>query len=404
MIAENISECCGCGGCKNICPVNAITISLWQNGNRTAVIDKSKCIKCSACDTVCPIQNDNKKLFPVKVFAAWNTDRGQQLNSSSGGIAAAMMHYCLGMRNTDCYATIWERETGCRIKKIENDDDLNNAVGSKYIESQCEFAFEFIKESLIKGKNIVFIGLPCQCAAIRLFFNAFLDKILLVDLICHGGVPGIYFKQHLEMLEKKYNKVADKVTFRNPVQGYCLSLYEKSSNRAFYAEKMHSARDLYFLGFRENLIFKETCYQCQYANEKRFSDITIGDYSGLGTLWEYNEKERKVNCVLIMTKKGEDFIELLHNIGLISLVARPLSEPMSAKGNPQLRAPNKITKEHLAFIELYEKSGDFEKSIKKVLRGCALRMQFLNFLFLVYRLFRFVPRRLWWKVNGAKQK
>ena len=404
MISEEISECCGCGACKNICPVNAISLTIKKNGNKTATIEHEKCLKCNKCDIVCPIQNDNIKKFPIKVFAGWNSNKKQQLNSSSGGIASATMHYCLESIDFDCYATIWNYEKGCYIKKIENVDDLNNAIGSKYIESQTEFSFTNIEESLKQGKNIVFIGLPCQCAAIKLTFSKFIDKIILIDLICHGGVPNTYFEQHLNHIEKRNKKKTDTLSFRNPVQGFCLSLFEKGSKHPYYEKKMHDGQDLYYLAFRENLIFREACYKCQYANEKRFSDITIGDYSGLGTLWEYTEKERKVNCILVMTEKGSEFIQKLQTLGLISIIERPLSEPMSGKGNPQLRAPNKITKRHIKFLELYEKNNDFEKSIKKVLSGYAFRVKFQIFCFFIYRLIRFIPRRLWWKINGTKQK
>lgn len=402
MISGNIDECCGCGACQNVCPVNTINLILAQNGNRTAEINYDLCIKCNKCNKVCPIQNENNKLFPISVFVGWNTNKSQQLRGSSGGVASAIMHYALESSDTDCYATVWYYEIGCYTKRIDNIEDLNNATGSKYIESQTEFCFNDIKESLTKGKKIIFIGLPCQCAAIKLFFNKFLERIILIDLICHGGVPDIYFKQHLKKIEKKYSKVTEKLSFRNPVQGYCLSLFEKGSNRPFYSNKMHGGKDLYYLAFRENLIFKEACYKCQYANEKRVTDITIGDYSGLGDLWEYTGKEKKVNCILVMTEKGKQFIELLTTNNLLNLIERPLSEPMSGKGNPQLREPNKITAKHVKFIEYYKKNKNFERAINKVLYGISLKIQFENFCFFIYRCFRFIPRRIWWKINGTK--
>ncbi len=41
-------KCNGCGSCKDICPVNAITI---ENG-KAAVSDD--CIECGACVSQCP--------------------------------------------------------------------------------------------------------------------------------------------------------------------------------------------------------------------------------------------------------------------------------------------------------------------------------------------------------------
>lgn len=400
MILENASDCCACGACKNVCPVNAIELTTKVSGNRSVTIDKSKCIKCGKCNKVCPIQNYNKKNFPVNVYAAWNSDKESQLKSSSGGIANAVMNYALSLENTECFATVWNYEIGCYTKKIETIEDIENAIGSKYLESKSEYCFDEIKQSLSFGKKIIFIGLPCQCAAVGLYFQKYRDKIILVDLVCHGGVPEVYFKQHIQNIEKKYKKSVDKIIFRTPVQGFCLSLFEKDSTQPFYKRKMHSAKDLYYLAFRENLIFKESCYRCQYANEKRFTDITIGDYSP-GALWEYNGP-RKINCMLVMTERGNQLVDNLLTSNLIKVIERPLSEPYSSKGNPQLRAPNKITKKHLDFIKYYEKTQDFDYSIKKVLKGYSYKVRIQNFGYFLFRCVRFIPRRLWWKINGKK--
>ncbi len=44
------TACIGCGACRNICPVDAIT------GEQKAqhLIDEGRCIECSACGRVCP--------------------------------------------------------------------------------------------------------------------------------------------------------------------------------------------------------------------------------------------------------------------------------------------------------------------------------------------------------------
>ena len=44
--------CKGCGACKKVCPVGAISGEL--KGQH--VIDQSKCIKCGACMTKCPFK------------------------------------------------------------------------------------------------------------------------------------------------------------------------------------------------------------------------------------------------------------------------------------------------------------------------------------------------------------
>ena len=148
---------------------------------------------------------------------------------------------------------------------------------------------------------------------------------------------------------------------------------------------MHSGKDLYYLAFRDNLIFREKCYSCLYANEKRLADITIGDYSGLGELWDYTGAERKVNCLLVNNQYGENLIAIIKEKNLISYLERPLSEPYSAIGNPQLRAPNKISKKRLRFLDSYKKTQNFDYSIK---RG-------LGKLYILKTRVSFLPQGIW---------
>ena len=43
-------KCTGCGACKEICPVEAITIV-----DDVAVVDESTCIDCGQCVEECPV-------------------------------------------------------------------------------------------------------------------------------------------------------------------------------------------------------------------------------------------------------------------------------------------------------------------------------------------------------------
>lgn len=58
MISFNFDEyCCGCGSCKNSCPVNAIAMKANFEGFLMPEINKEICINCDKCDKVCPYEN-----------------------------------------------------------------------------------------------------------------------------------------------------------------------------------------------------------------------------------------------------------------------------------------------------------------------------------------------------------
>ena len=50
-------ECTGCGACFNLCPLNAIKMTLDNNGFLQPVINKEICIDCGMCLKKCPVIN-----------------------------------------------------------------------------------------------------------------------------------------------------------------------------------------------------------------------------------------------------------------------------------------------------------------------------------------------------------
>ena len=58
--------------------------------------------------------------------------------------------------------------------------------GSKYVQAYTIEALTELKRTLKEDKNVLFIGTPCECEAARSVANGNEEKLLTVDLICHG--------------------------------------------------------------------------------------------------------------------------------------------------------------------------------------------------------------------------
>ena len=73
--------------------------------------------------------------------------------------------------------------------------------------------------------------------------------------------------------------------------------------------------------FLRSLIYRDCCYDCPFASEKRITDITIGDYWGIEKFHKEisAEKNNKAwSCVLVNTKQGMELIDrYAKNIKLI---------------------------------------------------------------------------------------
>lgn len=65
-----------------------------------------------------------------------------------------------------------------------------------------------IKNQLKDGYEVIFIGLPCQVAALRTYLKIDFRNLILVDIICHGTPPQVYLDEHIHYFE---NKKAEKL-------------------------------------------------------------------------------------------------------------------------------------------------------------------------------------------------
>lgn len=53
VLFNHKEECCGCGACYNICPVDAITMVEDEYGFDYPFINEEKCIRCKKCIKIC---------------------------------------------------------------------------------------------------------------------------------------------------------------------------------------------------------------------------------------------------------------------------------------------------------------------------------------------------------------
>lgn len=396
--------CSGCGACIKICPQKCIDLIENKIGALVAEINENRCINCNLCHTVCHINVKKDYVFPKKVFAAWSCNEITHSEAASGGIASEIMKYAI---NNDYFimGTRFYREKGVVFEVVKSLDDIIWAKDSKYVYSNMQNCFEQYANKLSKNIKSVFIGLPCQVSALKCYLNLkkiSFENIIFVDIICHGVPPFKFLVEHLKFIEKKKEYIT-KVRFRNPGNVFLLQCYT-AEGTLIYKRGMHED-DAYYRSFALNLNFRDNCYACQYAREERISDFTIGDYSGLGQLWPYKGSKNQVSVILTNSDKGRFFLDKLYCDNQIELIERPLAEPFSAVGNPQLRHPSIPFKTRNLFIDEYLKNEDYERAANKALRWVLVKYQlekpFLQILNFVRKILpqklKLVLKKIWGK-------
>lgn len=356
------SLCTGCHACINSCGKKAISMQPDSLGFLYPKIDASLCVDCGLCAKICPVNHPPKAVYPTQVYAVQSADMADLMSSTSGGAASVFSQYVLSQGGV-VYGCSGKDVAHVRHVRIENPTDLYQLKGSKYVQSHIGLIFQQVRIDLKSGRKVLFIGTPCQIAGLRNFLRIDYDGLVTVDLVCHG-VPS----QQLLLDEVERNKIAayDSIAFRrkgDSAKDFKYGFYAKHNNRLIYAKDY--PRGYYIFGFMTGLFLRNSCYSCHWASSNRCSDITIGDFWGLGNLCHNKiDKERGVSEVLLNTEKGASFFEASKK--LCNFESRNLEEAIN--GNGRFKHPSERHPLYYQFQQMYVKKG-FTQSCRKCLRN-----------------------------------
>lgn len=294
------NKCCGCYGCYNICPVNAISMKDDKYGFKYPVVDKEKCINCGMCEKVCPILNKPKHNNKPIAYAAYNKNENERMQSSSGGIFTLIAKEILKNEGV-VYGASFDNNFLVKHTRIDNINDIKKLRTSKYVQSQIENTYKMAKKDLNDQKIVLFTGTPCQVNGLYAYLQKNYDNLYTQDIICHGVPSPKVWEKYLQYRKYKDQKQPNKINFREKVpsgwNGFSLSFDD-------YYNAEHD-KDGYMKMFLQNVSLRESCYACKFKDKNRISDITLADFWGINTVEPEMSDDKGISLVIVNSGKGK---------------------------------------------------------------------------------------------------
>ena len=230
---NDLGNCCHCGLCLSICPLDCIDLS-----TNYLYIDEETCIKCGLCYSVCPqsfsfdeMYNSFKKMdssikksesfgYYNNLYSAMTRIDAFKEKSQHGGIATTLLYYLLNNNLVDAVITIKHSKSFWKpkIEIIEDKSELYNTTGRIYSHSPILSILDKVK----KYDRVAIVALPCMIRAlvkasffpIKLpFFNNIKYKI---GLFC---IESFSYENIAQLLNEKFNIDIEEITKMNIVKG-----------------------------------------------------------------------------------------------------------------------------------------------------------------------------------------
>ena len=327
------------------CPKHSISLYEDEEGFLYPKIDDKTCIDCGLCEKVCPILNPQEKIQPQEVLAVKNPNEEERMASSSGGVFLPLAREVV-KKGGVVFGAVYDEQWEVHHVFAEKMDDVYPMMGSKYLQSRIENTYKEAERFLKQGREVMFVGSPCQIAGLRTFLrNKEYPNLLAVDFLCHGvPSPGIWRRYLAETyggydVKKQSRRQAtagknsvllSSLNAKSPIgdikfrdkgesgwKKFRFVVRQKSASKADQNTVLSS--DIHYdnpfmRGFLSDIYLRPSCYECKCKNGVNHSDLTIGDYWAARVTDQDFDDDKGLGLVLVNTAKGKTYFDKLNMI------------------------------------------------------------------------------------------
>jgi coenzyme F420-reducing hydrogenase beta subunit len=274
-------------------------------------IDNKKCVECGLCEKNCPMNQTQAERTgetkTPKAFAVINQNEEIRMQSSSGGVFTLLAEKIIndgGVVFGARFKEDWEVEHDY----TETIEGLAAFRGSKYVQSKLGNSYKKARTFLEAGKNVLFTGTPCQIGGLKSCLQKDYEKLMCVDIICHGVPSPKVWQKYVEFRENIAKSKTRKIAFRRKNCGWMqFSLSFNFVNDGEYCQTLQN--DMYMQAFLKDLCLRKSCYNCGFKTIQRNSDITIADFWGVQNVTPEMFDDKGTSLVLIQSHKGEEIFD-----------------------------------------------------------------------------------------------
>lgn len=327
-LLANKNGCFGCGACAAACPAEAIRMEPDAEGFSYPVVDPALCTQCGGCTAVCPIGKSVPGL-PGDAYALRCTDLQLLKDSSSGGAFSLLAEQVLLQGGLVCGAVFGEDFRVCHVLSR----DIGPMRKSKYVQSDLSGCYTAIRQALEQGKQVLFTGTPCQCDALRRFFDPQPEGLILVALLCRGvQSPGLW-SDYVNFLSKN-----------GPLQQYCFRDKRVKNDGHTVSYTVGGQQTASTMGqdpfsrlYMKCITLRPSCYRCPYTRWELPFDLTVGDFWGVEKTYPQLADGMGTSLVIVRSQKGRQLLESIRPHALVLECTREAAQ------QPALQEPAKET-------------------------------------------------------------
>ena len=305
--------CTGCSACEQVCAHGAIHMRQDYEGFVYPHVDTKSCIECGLCSTICPQKQGQKQSEEkTEIYAAYNTNENIRAASTSGGLFSMFSQWVLSQGGV-VFGAAFTDTWMVRHEVAKNDIEYARFRGSKYVQSDVTGIYKQVKSYLKNDIWVLFSGTPCQIDGLKAYLRKDYEKLLIIDVVCHGVPSPKLWAKFLNWLKGKYEVRQFKdIRFRAKTNGWekCMVEFDvETKKNAADTIRFAWAEDMYTNLFEHGISLRPSCNQCKYRSIVHPSDITLGDCWHFQTYAPELFDNKGLSLIMLHTEKGKQLFK-----------------------------------------------------------------------------------------------
>lgn len=303
---KNKKDCCGCHACVSVCPKHCISMQTDEEGFLYPLPDLNVCIHCNRCDMVCPVIHPGELRLPIKVYAAKNKQKEIRQKSSSGGVFSLLAEEII-QRGGVVFGAKYNDHWNVVHAWTDTLEGTAAFRGAKYVQSVIGNTYQETRSFLKQGRWVLFSGTPCQIKGLLNFLGKVYEKLVTVDIVCHGVPSPLVWQTYLKSINPDGGKIT-MLSMRDKSDGWKqYRMLIQTDSRLLYFGK--AAHNLYSQGYLADLYLRPSCHACPSKNGRSKSDCTLGDFWGIRNYFPEMDDNGGVSLVLVNSLQGLNFFQ-----------------------------------------------------------------------------------------------
>ena len=244
---------------------------------------------------------------PLSQYAAWTLDTPLREMSTSGGVFTELARTVFRDGGVVVAAGWLKSPFRVAHKVASQESDLDEMRGAKYAPSDMSDAWKDVNNALSKGRYCLFVGTPCQTAAIRKRFGSGNGKLLVCALFCHSVPERYIWAKYVNELELAHGSPLKSVQFRCKKHGGTwrngIFVADFEDGQSPIIEPL--AGNVYCDAFFMRLSTRRSCLNCRFKCGNSGADIMIGDFWGVEKSHPELDDGKGLSAVLVYTSAGD---------------------------------------------------------------------------------------------------